>query len=136
MGPGSAAMLLLAAWGAQALAVTLLCLWTLALLRRRQPWPETPWPSVLVLVPVRGPQPDLEDFLSGLAAQDLAGPSRVAFAVESAADPAHAVLRRFVAARPGQASLVVAGPAEGRGQRCRTCSPRWSPRAGPGMPLW
>ena len=51
-----------------------------------------------------------------LAAQDWPD-WRVAFAVESAADPAHPVLARYVAAHPGRATLVVAGPAEGRGQK-------------------
>ncbi|WP_165838843.1 glycosyltransferase family 2 protein [Roseicella frigidaeris] len=106
---------LVASWLVLALAATLGSALTLRLLRRPQPWPEAT-PEVLVLVPVRGAGPLLPDFLAGLAAQDW--PSwRVAFAVESAADPAHAVLARFVAAHPGRASLAIAGPATRRGQK-------------------
>ena len=107
---------LLVAWMAQAVAATLLCAWYLHLLRRPQPAAAT-LPPVLVLVPVRGPLPGLEGFLAGLAAQDHPGPWRVVFAVEDAADPAHAALAGFVAAHPGLAALVLAGPAVRRGQK-------------------
>lgn len=106
---------LVAAWLVLALAATLASALTLRLLRRPQPRPEAT-PPVLVLVPVRGAGPLLPGFLAGLAAQDWPD-WRVAFAVEAGMDPAHPVLARFVAAHPGRASLVIAGPARGRGQK-------------------
>ena len=106
---------LVAGWLVLAALATLASAVTLRLLRRPQPWPEAT-PPVLVLVPVRGAGPLLPGFLAALAAQDWPD-WRVAFAVESAEDPAHAVLAAYVAAHPGRATLVVAGPAEGRGQK-------------------
>lgn len=108
--------LLLVAWMAQAVAATLLCWWYLHLLRRPQPGPAT-LPPVLVLVPVRGPIPTLDAFLSGLAAQDHPGPWRVVFALEDAADPALPAIDAFVAAHPRRAARVLAGPATRRGQK-------------------
>jgi ceramide glucosyltransferase len=105
---------LVAGWLVLAALATLASAVTLRLLRRPQPWPEAT-PPVLVLVPVRGAGPILPGFLAALAAQDWPN-WRVAFAVESAEDPAHAVLAAHVAAHPGRATLVVAGPVEGRGQ--------------------
>jgi hypothetical protein len=110
-----AAGVLLAAWMAQALAATLLCAWYLRLLGRPQPAPRA-LPPVLVLVPVRGPLPGLDGFLEGLAAQDYPR-WRVVFALESEADPAWPALARLAAADPARASVVAAGPAEGRGQK-------------------
>ena len=106
---------LVAAWLVLAVLATLASAVTRHLLRRPQPWPEAT-PPVLVLVPVRGAGPLLPGFLAALAAQDWPD-WRVAFAVESADDPAHPVLGRYVAAHPGRATLAVAGPAEGRGQK-------------------
>src|SRR3712207_9063312 len=97
-GLGWAADALLLAWMAQAVGTTLLCLWYLRLLDRRQPWPREA-PPVLVLVPVRGAPPGLTAFLDGLPVQDYRGAWRVAFAVESREDPAHAVLLAFAASR-------------------------------------
>ncbi len=108
--------LLLVAWMAQAAATTLLCWWYLHLLRRPQPAPAT-LPPVLVLVPVRGPIPTLDAFLSGLAAQDHPGSWRVVFALEGADDPTLPMIDAFVAAKPGRAARVLAGPAAGRGQK-------------------
>lgn len=108
--------LLLVAWMAQAAATTLLCWWSLHLLRRPQPAPAT-LPPVLVLVPVRGPQRGLDAFLSGLAAQDHPGPWRVVFALEDAEDPALSAIDAFIAAWPGRAARVLAGPATRRGQK-------------------
>jgi ceramide glucosyltransferase len=113
MGVGAAG--LVAGWLVLAALATLASAITLRLLRRPQPWPVAT-PSVLVLVPVRGAGPILPGFLAALAAQDWPN-WRVAFTVESAADPAHAVLAAYVAAHPGRATLAVAGPAEGRGQK-------------------
>ncbi|WP_135467942.1 glycosyltransferase [Crenalkalicoccus roseus] len=110
-----AAGALLAAWMAQALAATLLCAWYLRLLGRPQPAPRA-LPPVLVLVPVRGPLPGLDGFLAGLAAQDYPR-WRAVFALESEADPAWPALAGFAAADPARASVVAAGPAEGRGQK-------------------
>lgn len=106
---------LVAGWLVVALLATLGSAVTLRLLRRPQPWPQAT-PPVLVLVPVRGAGPGLDAFLAALAAQDWPD-FRVAFAVEATADPAHPVLARYVAAHPGRATLAVAGPAAGRGQK-------------------
>lgn len=111
----TAAILVLAGWMALAVLATLGCAWTLRLLRRPQPWPEE-HPPVLVVVPVRGPLPGLAGFLAGLAAQDYPA-WRVAFAVESPADPAFPALTRFAAADPARATVVAAGPALRRGQK-------------------
>ncbi|WP_207791923.1 glycosyltransferase family 2 protein [Siccirubricoccus phaeus] len=102
---------LVACWLAGGVLALLGCAWTLYLLRRPQPQPATE-PPVLVVVPVRGAV-GLPRFLEGLAAQDWPG-FRVAFAVESEADPAVPLLR---AALPGRSRLVVAGPAGQRGQK-------------------
>ncbi|TDH63505.1 glycosyltransferase [Dankookia rubra] len=106
---------LVAAWLVLAALATVAGAVTLRLLRRPQPWPAAT-PPVLVLVPVRGAGPVLPGFLVALAAQDWPD-WRVAFAVEAADDPAHPLLARYVAAHPGRATLAVAGPAEGRGQK-------------------
>lgn len=113
----TALRLLLAGWMAQAAAAALLLCWYLFLLRRRQPAFATPAPPVLVVVPVRGAGPGLAGFLAGLAAQRHAGPWRMALVVESQDDPAWEPLARFAAAHPGRATLRVAGPARGRGQK-------------------
>ncbi|MBV1799849.1 glycosyltransferase family 2 protein [Siccirubricoccus sp. G192] len=112
---GLAAGAVLLGWMVLALLATLAPALYLRLLRRPQPQPAA-WPPILVLVPVRGAAPLLPEFLAALAAQDHPA-WRVAFAVESAADPAFAPLARFAAARPGQASVVLAGAAARRGQK-------------------
>lgn len=114
--PAAPLALLLAAWMAQAGAATLLCWWYLRLLRRPQPAAAT-LPPVLVLVPVRGPLRDLDAFLSGLESQTYPGDWRVVLALEDAEDPAHDTVAGFVARNPARASLVLAGPAMGRGQK-------------------
>ena len=106
---------LVAGWLMVALVATLASAVTRHLLRRPQPWPEAT-PPVLVLVPVRGAGPLLPGFLAALAAQDWPD-WRVAFAVESADDPAHPLLAAYVAAHPGRATLAMAGPAQRRGQK-------------------
>jgi cellulose synthase/poly-beta-1,6-N-acetylglucosamine synthase-like glycosyltransferase len=106
-----AASLLVGCWLVASLLATLGCAWTLHLLSRRQPQPLAE-PPVLVIVPVRGTA-GLAGFLAGLAAQDWPG-WHAAFAVESADDPASAML---AAALPGRSTVVVAGAAERRGQK-------------------
>ncbi len=111
------AQALLVAWMAQAVAATALAAWYLRLLHRPQPRPAAA-PPVLVLVPVRGAPAGLGGFLDGLAAQDYPGPWRAVLAVESHADPAHGALATFAAGQPsGRFALLVAGPAEARGQK-------------------
>jgi hypothetical protein len=106
-----AACLLMGSWLAASLLATLGCAWTLHLLGRAQPQPAAE-PPVLVIVPVRGTA-GLAEFLAGLAAQDWPAWHAV-FAVESATDPAWAMLG---AALPGRSAVVVAGAAQRRGQK-------------------
>jgi hypothetical protein len=106
-----AASLLVGCWLLASLLATLGCAWTLHLLGRTQPRPVAE-PPVLVIVPVRGTA-GLAGFLAGLVAQDWPA-WRVVFAVESADDPAMAMLRT---ALPGRSTLVVAGATERRGQK-------------------
>lgn len=108
--------LLLVAWMAQAGAATLLCWWYLHLLGRPQPRPAT-LPPALVLVPLRGPLPDLDAFLSALGSQAYEGAWRVVLALEHAGDPACAAAACFVAAHPERAAIVLAGAAVTRGQK-------------------
>ncbi|MBY0329193.1 MAG: glycosyltransferase family 2 protein, partial [Acetobacteraceae bacterium] len=108
--------LLLVAWMAQAGAATLLCWWYLHLLGRPQPRPAT-LPPALVLVPLRGPLPDLDAFLSALGSQAYEGAWRVVLALEHAGDPACAAAACFVAAHPERAAIVLADAAVTRGQK-------------------
>lgn len=78
----------------------------------RQPEPEG---RALLIVPVRGPAPRLPAVLEALLRQDWPE-LRIVVAVESEADPAHA-LAAAVAERDPRVTLVVAGEAEGRGQK-------------------
>jgi hypothetical protein len=71
----------------------------------------------LVVVPCRGVDVGLQRNLRTLFHQDY-GDYRVRFVVESAADPACAVIRRLMAAHPAtDAELLIAGNAEREGQK-------------------
>ena len=72
---------------------------------------------VLVLSPCKGHDPFLEENLQALLTQDYPD-YEVAFVVEDAADPACPVIRRAIAACPQTPTrLLVAGRAEGCGQK-------------------
>lgn len=74
------------------------------------------WPSVAILVPVKGFTPTTEACFERLLA--LAYPEfRLVVAVESETDPAAAAIRTLQALRPGKITLVVAGIAVRGGQK-------------------
>ena len=73
-------------------------------------------PSVVVVVAVKGPDPEFEHFLAGLFAQDYAA-YRVIFAVEAADDPAVAQIAPYQARMPNRIALAVAGPSHDEGQK-------------------
>lgn len=106
---------LIAAWLVQAILGTVAVAIFLRQARQPQRWPAT-WSPVRVLVPVRGPAPELGAFLAGLAGQDHPV-WRVTFAIESADDPVAPALAAFAARYPKQAVLVVAGCTDRRGQK-------------------
>ncbi|GJE28183.1 bacteriohopanetetrol glucosamine biosynthesis glycosyltransferase HpnI [Methylobacterium organophilum] len=56
---------------------------------------EAPRPSVTILKPLCGDEPDLEKNLASFCAQDYAGPVQVVFGVQTATDPAIGVVRRL-----------------------------------------
>ncbi len=57
-------------------------------------------PSVTILKPLCGPEPDLYENLESFCRQDYAGPVQIVFGVQSAADAAIAVVHRLQAAHP------------------------------------
>jgi len=107
------AILIALLWGAFSVAATALTALYLHRVRPlRQPEPEG---RVAVIVPVRGPAPRLPAVLDALLRQDWPE-LRLIVAVESEADPAHA-LAAAAAARDARISVVVAGEAAARGQK-------------------
>ncbi|WP_336488561.1 bacteriohopanetetrol glucosamine biosynthesis glycosyltransferase HpnI [Methylobacterium nigriterrae] len=65
-------------------------------------------PSVTLLKPLCGMEPNLYENLASFCGQDYAGPVQVVFGVQNAADPAIAVVRRLEAAFPAlRIDLVV-----------------------------
>jgi cellulose synthase/poly-beta-1,6-N-acetylglucosamine synthase-like glycosyltransferase len=108
-----AADLLALLWATFSVAATGLALLYLRRLRPlRQPAPAG---RVCIIVPVRGPAPRLPEVLDALLAQDW--PSlHVIVAVESTADPAHA-LASALAVRDRRLAVAVAGEAEASGQK-------------------
>jgi hypothetical protein len=122
---GGVALGLGVAWLVVSLLATLGVAWYAWRLRGPAPAEgDLPAPGVAVLVPVRGAE-GLPDFLRCLLAQDYPGPWRAVFAVEDAADPAHAPLAALCAAQPGRCALVVAGRATGRGQKVQNLLAAW-----------
>jgi hypothetical protein len=108
-----AVFLLAVLWAVQSVmttALTGLYLWRVRPLRQPEPAGR-----VLLIVPVRGPAPQLPEVLERLLAQDWPD-HRILVAVESTADPAHA-LAAAAAARDPRIGVVVAGEAERRGQK-------------------
>ena len=88
-----------------------------ALVRLRKITSYAPTGRVLVLSPCKGHDAGLEENLRALLTQDYPD-YEVTFIVEDARDPACPVIRRTMAARPQtSARLLVAGRAEGCGQK-------------------
>jgi hypothetical protein len=107
------AILVALLWGAFSVAATALTALYLYRVRPlRQPAPEG---RALLIVPVRGPAPRLPAVLDALLAQDWPE-LRIIVAVESEADPAHALAARAAAGDP-RITVVVAGEAVSRGQK-------------------
>ena len=73
-------------------------------------------PRVVVIVAVKGPDPEFEHFLASLFAQDYP-PFRVIFAVETANDPAVAQIGPYQASMPSRIALAVAGQSQDEGQK-------------------
>jgi cellulose synthase/poly-beta-1,6-N-acetylglucosamine synthase-like glycosyltransferase len=90
-----------------------------------------PTGRVLLCAPCKGHDLNLEDNLRSLLEQDY-DDYEVSFIVESADDPACAVIRRVMAAHPWMSSrLIVAGRATESGQKVhnlRVATGRLSPR--------
>src|SRR6185369_8166219 len=73
-------------------------------------------PSAVVIVAVKGPDPEFEHFLAGLFAQNY--PSfRAIFAVETADDPAVAQIEPYSRRMPERVALAVSGPSHDEGQK-------------------
>jgi hypothetical protein len=107
------AILIALLWGAVSVAATALTALYLHRVRPlRQPEPEG---RATLVVPVRGPAPRLPEVLEALLRQDWPD-LRIIVAVESEADPAHA-LASEAAARDPRITVVVAGEAVARGQK-------------------
>lgn len=110
---GFLAILIALLWGAFSVTTTVLTFLYLHRVRPlRQPEPEG---RVALIVPVRGPAPRLPAVLDALLAQDWPD-LRIIVAVESEADPAHA-LATAAAAADSRITVVVAGEALARGQK-------------------
>jgi ceramide glucosyltransferase len=71
---------------------------------------------VVLIVAVKGPDPEFDHFLAGLAAQNYPD-FRTVFAVQAADDPAVAQVERFRAGREDRVAIVVAGLVEDEGQK-------------------
>ncbi len=99
---------------AQAVSVSLVWLFTIGLGRTVN---LTSAPRSVVIVAVKGPDREFEHFLTGLFAQDYPAFYRVIFAVESADDPAMALIQAYQARQPEQVSFVVAGASQDEGQK-------------------
>ncbi|MBY0298479.1 MAG: bacteriohopanetetrol glucosamine biosynthesis glycosyltransferase HpnI [Methylobacterium sp.] len=70
--------------------------------------PGAPRPSVTLMKPLCGAEPNLYENLTTFCRQDYAGPVQVIFGVQTAADPAIAVVERLRAEHPGlRIDLVV-----------------------------
>lgn len=107
------AILIALLWGAFSVAATALTALYLYRVRPlRQPEPEG---RVALIVPVRGPAPRLPAVLDALLNQDWPD-LRIIVAVESEADPAHALAAGAAAGDP-RITVVVAGEALARGQK-------------------
>jgi cellulose synthase/poly-beta-1,6-N-acetylglucosamine synthase-like glycosyltransferase len=85
--------------------------------RSRQQYSEgTYCPSVALLVPCCGDEEGLEENLRALVSQDYEA-LKVIFIVEDGSDPAVPIIKRVLGSENRSGELVVAGPAERRGQK-------------------
>lgn len=82
--------------------------------RDRRPIVSRGGPPAVLIIPIRGVPPRLAELWQGIQAQTYR-PFRVIFAVESAADPAHAALMSLPDGPPVE--IVVAGATTQRGQK-------------------
>lgn len=97
----------------QTISVALVWLFTIGL---GKPVVPDGTPRAVVIVAVKGPDPEFEHFLAGLFAQDY--PSfRAIFAVEAADDPAVAQIAHYQARYRDRIALAVAGPSQDEGQK-------------------
>lgn len=80
--------------------------------RRPEPAPPAVPPSVSVLKPLYGDEPNLYENLASFCAQDYAGPLQVVLGVQNAHDAAIPVVRRLQAAFPDLAIDLVVDPSQ------------------------
>jgi ceramide glucosyltransferase len=69
-------------------------------------------PSVTILRPMKGLDPEADANLASLVEQDYPGPVRIVLGADSEADPAIAAARRLQAAHPHRDIVVVADPTQ------------------------
>jgi ceramide glucosyltransferase len=69
-------------------------------------------PSITILRPMKGLDPEADANLLSLAEQDYRGPVRIVLGADSEADPSIAAARRFKDARPGHDIVIVADPSQ------------------------
>lgn len=100
----AAACLSVATLGLAYLALAIVMVARLAL---RRPFAAVGRPSVTILKPLHGAEPHLEAHLATFCAQDYPAPVQIVFGVQSAQDPAIAVVRRLQAAHPARAIDLV-----------------------------
>lgn len=93
----AAACLSVATLGLAYLALAIVMVARLAL---RRPGGDPARPAVTILKPLHGAEPHLEAHLATFCAQDYPAPVQIVFGVQSAQDPAIAVVRRLQAAHP------------------------------------
>jgi ceramide glucosyltransferase len=99
------AFFVLAAVGCVYLAAALVLVWRF--FRRRPAAMLVPAPSVSVLKPLHGTEPQLDACLGTLGRQDYGGPIEVILGVQDPADPAIGAAERLAAAFPAQAVTLV-----------------------------
>lgn len=99
--------------GAQTISMALVWLFTIGLGRRID---LTRTPRVVIIVAVKGPDPEFKHFLAGVFAQTY--PTfRLIFTVEAIEDPAVAQILEWQRQKPGRIELVVAGQSQDEGQK-------------------
>lgn len=84
--------------------------WALARLMARAPARAAHAPSVTVLKPLHGDEPELYENLASICGQDYGGPVQIILGASDPADPALEVARRLQRAHPDRDITVVADP--------------------------
>jgi ceramide glucosyltransferase len=104
---------------AAALGATYACLslWAMRRFMRRAPLEVIGFPSVTLLKPLRGEEPELYDNLQSFCRQDYPGPVQIVFGVQDPDDPAIAVVRRLQAAHPDVDIVLTVGAVGDGGNR-------------------